>query len=129
MPAEVITLLIAVCSAAGVVFGKYIEQWVARQKTDAEVGRALRDELRADICKLQARCDKLEAEIATERARSDAEHEARAEAEALNSELAKANDELSTKCANMQRRITTLEREVADLRGAAKGRLDEPLQR
>lgn len=136
MQPEIVTLLVAIFSALGLIVGKIVEQWASRNKTDADVAKALRDGLYQEITRLQAetkdlraRCDILEGQVTAERERNTAEHDARVAAEALNGELARVNDELSVKCTNMQRRITALEEEVRDLRGAAKGRLDEPLQR
>jgi chaperonin cofactor prefoldin len=136
---------------------KVIDAVVARRTTDAEIAAKLRDELwqrfeavkkevdslnvdkdklearcdglNADRDKLEARCDSLEAEIAAERKRSQDERDARLEAERLASELAERNDKLANECATMKRRITMLEQEVRDLRGAAQKRIDDPLQR
>lgn len=136
MPPEVVTLLVAIFGALGVILGKIVEQWASRNKTDAEVAKSLRDGLYLEITRLQAetrdlreRCDRLEAEIGAERERSGTEREARHEAERLAAELAEKNNALEGRCAAMQQRIAALEREVADLRGAATRRLDEPMQR
>ena len=118
-------IILAALASGGIftVAVKLIDTFANRYKSDAEVGRLFRDELRGEITRLQAataalqeRCDKLEAEVAIERTQSVTEHAARMEAEALANELAATNDRLSQECSTMKAKIAKLEREVKDLR-------------
>jgi chromosome segregation ATPase len=137
MTPEFITVITILAGSAAIwTFATKVAEIIAgRQKSAVDIATGLTgtlwqeiERLNAETRALEARCDALEADIATERERSSGEHDARIEAERLASELAEKNDRLEGECAQMKRRIAALEREVQDLRGAARGKMDDPLQ-
>jgi hypothetical protein len=126
------TQIILAVLAAGPLWAtatKLLDVWLGRYKIETDSEAQLRKEMVERLARQDARIDALSAQLDAERTRSQNEHAERIEAERLAGDLAEKNDQLSNECAQMKRRIATLEREVADLRGAAQKRMDDPLQR